>query len=341
MAKPSEVETGMLVGGEVNEPVGPVLSPTRSHVAWKMFMVSVATLGLAVLGRSVATWAAAEAGSHSQFEITAEALQNKYVGSGGSEEVCYANSELQDECTGWGDPHFSKRFHNLPHTDNYQLGVYPLAKSTDGTFELQGFQCLAGWSATGFAAFAMKINGVTATYLGSDTANLEWHGVTPPEGITCTGTPLGEGGLTIKSPNLCQKLWIKKDQTNKGLLGYMLNFGLSVSSAAPWGICGAHTVSEVLPSKRLFNHAEMLHLCQACKIESNCEGFHAETQPQDVANLCRNKGIQWATAVEKCKIPSIHMDFRPGCVFDYCATGGDGKAIDNAEVESLHYQKPA
>lgn len=339
MAKPSEAETGMLVGGEVekamlvdglvNEPVGPVLGTTRSHVAWKIFTVLVAILGLAVLGRSAGSWAAAEAGSKSVVGITPEALQKK------DEEVCYANSELVDKCSGWGDPHFEQRFHNIARTDNTQIGVIPLAKSNDGNFELQGFQCLAGWSASTFAAFAVKINGKTATYFGADNANLEWHGTGPPSGLNMTGCPSDSQGFTIQSPNLCQSLWIKKI-TGSGYLGYYLDFGVNMVSAAPWGICGQHTVSQVLPSQRLFTPAEMNRICEMCHIKTGCEAFQPEQHPADVANMCRRNHIEWATAVEKCKIAAVHENLRKGCVFDYCATGGDMAAVENAAAESKH-----
>jgi len=221
----------MLVGGLVNEPVGPVLGTTRSHVAWKIFPILVAILGLAVLGRSAGSWAAAEAGSKSVVRITPEALQKK------DEEECYATSELVDKCSGWGDPHFEPRFHNMARTDNLQIGVMPLAKSTDGNFELQGFQCLAGWSASTFAAFAVKINGKTATYFGADNANLEWHGTGPPSGLTMTGTPSDSQGFAIHSPNLCQSLWIKKKSwlgLSRLLFGFWSQHGFCRSMGHMW-----------------------------------------------------------------------------------------------------------
>jgi len=373
MAGHTEVETGMLAGSDTNEPVGPAIGATRSNVAWKISTVLVAILGLAVLGRSAGSWAAAEAGSHAPVEITPEALQSKYDGPATTPApqpyttttpapspyttttpapapytqpsttpttapACYdKKDELPNYCSGWGDPHYPKRFFNLPKTDNFQIGLYPIAKSESGDFEMQGFQCNAGWSASSYAAIAVKIGGKTTTYFGDDNANFEWRPSSgPPGGRNMIGKPSDKGGLTMKSPNLCQSLWLKKQATGKGILGYYLDFKVRMSAPAPWGLCGSAAATEVLPTQRLFNHAEMTRVCKMCKVEQGCEGFHAETTVQDATTVCVQNNIVWSDAVQKCSDPRVHEDLRKSCVFDYCATGGDASVVDNAAAESEH-----
>lgn len=262
-------------------------------------------------------------------EIMPEVVQEK------NEQSHCQGSELPNICTGWGDPHFDKRFHNLPRTDHYGVGVYPLAKSVNGDFELQGFQCVAGWSASSFTAFAVKIGGKSATCFGGDYTTFEWHPTRgPPDGVNVNGNPSDKDGLTMKSPNQCQSLWILKKPINGK---HYLDMEVRMSSAANFGICGSGIVQkEVLPSKRLFNHSEMLHICNMCGVKNNCEGFHSGTTDVDAARICSHNHVAWADAVGKCNHALVHQDFVKSCVFDYCATGGDDAAVDNAIAESEH-----
>jgi len=318
----AKVETG--TENDTVESVVPVVGVARSNLVWKIFKVLVVIVGLAVLGHSSGA---------SSVEIMPDAVQKK------DERTPCQDSDLTNVCTGGGDPHF-KRFHNLGPIDNYGIGVFPLARSLDGDFELQGFQCLSGSSSSysSFAAFAVKIGGKTATYFGANDADFKWHPAGgPPEGFSLNGKPGDREGLTIKSPDLCQSLWIVKKTTNSGKLGFMLDMAVRMSSAAKSGICGNATVQkEVLASRRLFNHTEMLHICSMCEVKKNCTGIHAGTTAKDIKEVCQQFNVAHATAQEKCKKTKVNTGFFKSCIFDYCASGGDYAAVDNAVIESEH-----
>lgn len=331
----AKVETGMAENGTA-ESVVPVAGIVRSNLAWKISMVLVVIVGLAVLGHSSGTRLV---GPHAaRSEIMPDALQKK------DERTPCQDSDRANVCAGGGDPHF-QRFHNLGPINNYGVGVFPLARSLDGDFQLQGFQCLSGYSSsfTSFAAFAVTIGGKTATYFGANAndADFKWHPTGgPPEAVTLTGKPGDRDGLTIKSPDLCQSLWIVKKTTGSGNLGFLLDMEVRVSSAANSGICGnASDQKEVLASKRLFNHTEMLHICSMCKVEKDCTGLHAGTNDRDIKEVCRRNNVAHAIATEKCAIPQVDKGFRTSCIFDYCASGGKYYAVDNAIIESEHMKK--
>lgn len=313
---------------ETVESVSPVVGVARSNLACKISMVLVVIVGLAVLGHSSGTGV---------VEVTPDDLQKK------DEQTPCQDSDLTNVCTGGGDPHF-QRFHNLGPVNNYGIGVFPLARSLDGDFELQGFQCLSGYSSSfsSFAAFAVKIGGKTATYFGANDADFKWHPTGgPPEGVTLNGKPGDRKGLTIKSPDLCQSLWIVKKTTNSGNLGFMLDMAVSVSSAAKSGICGdAMVQKEVLASRRLFNHSEMLHICSMCDVKKNCTGIHSGLTEMDIKEVCRQNNVAHAIAKEKCTNAKVNIGFVKSCIFDYCASGGDYAAVDNAIIESEHMNNP-
>jgi len=330
MATYARVETG-IAENDTAESVEPVVGIVRSNLGWKISMVLVVVVGLAVLGHSSGTGVVS-------FEIMADALQKK------DEQTPCQDSDLANVCTGGGDPHFHQRFHNLGPINNYGIGVFPLARSLDGDFELQGFQCLSGSSSSysSLAAFAVKIGGKTATYFGADDADFKWHPAGgPPDGVTLNGKPGDTEGLTIKSPDMCQSLWIVKKTTHSGKLGFMLDMDVRVSSAAKSGICGDATIQkEVLASRRLFNHNEMLHICSMCKVEKNCTGLHSGLTEMDIKEVCRQNNVTHATATEKCKKAKVSEGFNKSCIFDYCASGGDYAAVENAVIESEHMRHP-
>jgi len=317
----------MAENGAVESAV-PVVGVARSNLAWKISTVLVVIVGLAVLGHSSGTLS---------VEIMPDVVQKK------DERTQCQDSDLANVCTGGGDPHF-QRFHNLGPINNYGIGVFPLARSLDGDFELQGFQCLSGYSSSysSFAAFAVKIGGKTATYFGANDADFKWHPAEgPPEGVTLKGKPGEREGLTIKSPDLCQSLWIVKKTSNSGNLGYMLDMAVRMSSAAKSGICGDATdQKEVLASQRLFNHTEMLRICSMCEVKTNCTGIHPGLTEMDIKEVCRQNKVTHATAQELCAKAKVNIGFLTSCIFDYCASGGDYAAVDNAVIESEHMNNP-
>jgi hypothetical protein len=239
-------------------------------------------------------------------------------------------------CDAWGDPHYTSTFYNAAF--NFMgVGLYRLASSTAGDFEVQAFQCkYGGGSAAVFAGFAMKSGTETKTMIGGTTVTRQNNNVVLAQN--------NQRSVTYTSPDQCYR-FVSNMNPSSAIPGHYMNMNIDIASslASQDGICGdssgrgdqflsSEIHTGVDPTASLFTDAELASLCNACqlgttstcasrRLQSTGEG---EEEPLTPEAACSSNGRNITVAAEKCKDLQGNDRYFEGCVFDYCVTGEDG-----------------
>lgn len=234
-------------------------------------------------------------------------------------------------CSSWGDPHWAKTFAGKNRFDFMGLGVYQLAKSNDGSFELQTYQCRSKPQTSNAitAAIAIKIDGKVVIIKGDSVTNHNNYGKVweaPPN-------------AKVYSKNPFIELYTFKGDVPSWSIGYAMTMSLEVESSivSSDGICAEGTGTDpVACEDALFNAEELAELCHMCGME-NCEtcpttpdDYEPEDKPEDT---CEHAGISYQEAEEACEALTETPEFFKACILDFCSSGGDEEVVKEAEKE--------
>lgn len=271
-----------------------------------------------------------------------------------SADVCLQPSTPFKLCSAWGDPHYSESFFG-DQFDFMGVGVYKLAGTLGGSFELQAYQCPFTRHASAFAAFAWKTGDHVVSVIGDtiavNGANISraGHQISPlapmPSGLDVAGSP--STGVRFQSADKCVSLKVTKKASAHSSVGHYFHQQLRVAAdlAGQVGVCGdlvAHT--PVAPEHALFSAEELERLCHACGLK-DCEPQPDTGRPKPVvpldfvpiagyAEMCNQMGIAVSQAEGQCeklgKLGEIARPYYEACMYDYCAAGGDEAMAVNA-----------
>jgi len=232
------------------------------------------------------------------------------------------------QCSAWGDPHWTNSFF-LKKFDFHGLGVFTMAKTTDGSFEMQGFQCPYGdtWGKV-IAGLAMNVGGSRITIIDTDIRinGRLFLGDTHTSGLKVESTHKDRDTVLLQTVDSCVHLKVSSLDTLGPSPGYYQDMFLDMaSSVVSWeGVCGKpmpHT--RVTRDKTLFADSELDIICSKCKSahmpdcnflttpDTVYDGWFTALQLSDkvtesnatsyYTTLCEKAGVSVDTAMAECK----------------------------------------
>mmetsp|Transcript_77757 Transcript_77757/g.137820 ORF Transcript_77757/g.137820 Transcript_77757/m.137820 type:complete len:694 (+) Transcript_77757:91-2172(+) len=314
----------------------------------------------------------------SDAEQSCEALKNDeshfkacvfdYCASGGNEDVVNNAVETKQEeeeqaeeynqttllekcnrpytrCTAWGDPHYTATFFG-GQFDFQNLGVFKLASSSNGKFELQAFQCPFHVSVGSvFAGFAMNVGGDRITVVKENvTINGRlFKGSSHASGLKIEDTRKPRDTVHLDTLDSCVHLKVSShDWKESPGHSHDLFLEMAASVATAEGVCGSNSTrpSALGRGETLFDASELNNLCRICQM-TDCVHLTPDSAWSPSANVteaCKAAGVSMDDATKVCKKTVPHQEtvsiYLEDCVFDYCASGGDQEAAEVA-AESL------
>jgi len=219
------------------------------------------------------------------------------------------------------------------------IGVFTMAASPCGSFEVQTYQCeFASGPGSSFVGFAVRVDGnKIITAIGDQNGNVNLRN---PDGVETIQAGTWTG---IKATDKCAILYVGAQEWHE-TPGYEMSMNLQMAEfKANHGVCTDPDSKELVPkSEILFSNAEMAQFCTKCPSES-CTAFQGnlmemnkgEVLPEEANQMCKDKGVPVDDANAFCTTKmtqTAHGDapFEHGaCVYDYCVSGGNPEAIDN------------
>lgn len=267
-------------------------------------------------------------------------------------EVCASKTCKFKVCSGWGDPHFTQTFFGQA-VDNEGLGVFKLASTMSGDFQLQGFQCPFRNHSAAFAGFAWS-DGETIISLIGDTLSVQGEALlqngqvinpeaTLPVQLQNLKYNADADSLSYETEDTCVMLRVQKVVTQHSSAGYFYNQQVRIAEdyAGQMGLCGdAAAQGQVSVDDNLFTGDQMVQLCTACGLR-DCEkmpdgfpqfseplGYVAVRNPQEA---CQMTGTSFEDATTACAGFNGYPTFEDACIHDYCAAYGDVAMANNAK----------
>jgi len=247
-------------------------------------------------------------------------------------ETCSGNYK---SCGAWGDPHWTAAFYD-DYFDFMGLGLFDLAATKDGYFQLQGYMSpYKKFGTSIFTGFAMKLGDCRMTIIRknytingkpfTDDAHAEC-------GVTVVTKATPKDRVQWTSPDKCSEVWIEEVEEGKGVYYYTFYSFIHEDVVDDIGVCGAK--KNRLPVHRddsLFPPNELDYLCKYGKM-ADCTTFKPPpdwkplTGPQDA---CAAAGISFEKASAKCA-PLKEQKNKDSCIFDYCASDGVESVVANS-----------
>jgi len=219
------------------------------------------------------------------------------------------------------------------------VGLYDLASSSDGSFQMQCYQIPWGKSrsASAFGGIAMKIDGTTVTVVGH-TVSVNGKKITADE--ASIGLKFfGAGEVDIQPAGKCVSIRISKHAPKSGEYVNM-RVSMLASQAGTSGICGSPRGRTQLPcDKSLFSKAETETLCKLAKLKDCTCRPKVPVPYTDTADACKKANIPLTAAESKCAKLKSKPAFYKGCILDYCASDGDPEIVEDAEKECEQQEK--
>jgi len=264
---------------------------------------------------------------------------------------CECPAEPSGHCSGWGDPHYTASFYaGNSHFDHYGLAVYQMAKSKDGSFEVQVFQC--PW-ANGSIGTSMNFG--YAIKSGSTVVNIIADKVyRDDQEIEMTNSPLPflTGSMAGSPRNGFCMSSSDGNGTSLGCINmhytpepiqpmFSTEFNIQMLPDAidpstgtcaveacknhPWGNC------KISCSASLFTSAAIAKLTNLCAMPANCDDPEGYVPIVDPTEACDRTGMDIAAVEQHCA--SFPAEFQSGCIIDCCA-GGDIEKCSEMETPS-------
>merc|ERR1712045_239315 len=284
-------------------------------------------------------------------------------------QKCYPGHTYFKECTSWGDPHY-KGFSGRNY-DHQGWGLYKLGSSKvlDGSgkakFEAQVYQCgstnrwgqRSRWSAN--KAFALRIDGDIITIT---------HNMVKKNGdiiASSTNFTSGDNCFSIRATGglfgwMSMEMDAEIINTNEGVCG---------NSGAEW-------TREVIAEDSLFTNEELYQLCTSCgrtdcvRVTSNPTSNPTPVPTHNPTNVptpapsnaptsvptstptqyptsdlistlvdgCEANSITFTAAQTCCASVENNSAVFAGCIYYFCATGGDATACQ-AALDGLQSEK--
>jgi hypothetical protein len=251
------------------------------------------------------------------------------------------------KCDFWGDPHFKVSFFRSDRFDYQGIGVFGVASSADGSFQVQNFQCAYGDGANSVAIGVAVRVGQTIVVISNATVSVNGTSIdTAPGGLDLTGTLARNSGVNLQSDDKCSRINVNSRATSR-LPRFFHNVRVRMAAPASTGLCGkAAPHTYVSNTELLFSTEQITELC------SKCTGAHepeicksggvpnasvvAIDSGSSAADACANASpeIPYSVAEEKCQ--AFHSDppALEACMLDFCASGGEESMVDNAIEEA-------
>jgi hypothetical protein len=265
-------------------------------------------------------------------------------------EICDEATTTFKACAAWGDPHYTASFFTPTHFNHFGVGLFKLASSNDNNFQVQAFQCPWGSSrASVYAGFAVKSGQSTITMINYHVKK----DAVAVSASTNTLTVLSGGDeVSYKSPDKCVS-FRSKNNVHSTSPGYYHNMNIEIAEhlASTDGVCGNPSAgrANINEADSLFSAAELDQLCTICGLQAHClrrlsAGRRLpenEVQPESLEEVCQKSNITYSTATDKCQGLASDAGFFEGCIYDYCATGGDDSMVQNAGAEMLEFKARA
>jgi hypothetical protein len=255
------------------------------------------------------------------------------------------NDSRWRKCDFWGDPHFRASF--FGHKFDFQgKGIFEVASSDDGTFQVQDFQC--SWN-RGRAAVAIAV----AVKLGDTTVvmfnnTLHINGVivdTAPDGLDLTGSLQNSAGVNVNSANKCSRINVDTITKHRKHPPYFFhNVKVRMTSPANTGMCGHAAPHEyVATNASLFTRGQITEMCSHCTppgvpdiCTSGISGGTAVDPGITAREACEqaNPPIAYSDAETACQSTKFDgADTVEACILDYCSSDGDKELVDNEAAE--------
>jgi len=252
---------------------------------------------------------------------------------------CDCPEEPAGLCSAWGDPHYSASFYaGNAHMDHYGLGVYQLAASTDGSFEVQVFQCPWMDGAIGtsvISGYAIKAGSTIVNivkdkvYVNDEEVDMDavkFPRLTGP----MTGSP-AEGGFCINSAVGCAKMHYMPQPVNPG---FETSFSIQIAEnmTAKTGVCAVEACKDkpwgnckIECGASLFTSAAITMQTQMCGMPEDCSTPADYDPPDGPDDACERGGGVSTVPCDKSVAESfcndVPEDKRIGCMIDFCSGG--------------------
>lgn len=273
-------------------------------------------------------------------------------------------------CSWWGDPHISEFFTGKPKS-MYDIlhtpGLFKLAAARDGSWEIQSFSCgiyaqsvairlgktiveMIGanghWGQPGWHPTKFFVDGVEVRMpfqkgdvkLGSSSLRSYLNSGTIDR-MRLSGTCVDYGDVSIDLTG-----------SQHGKAGWV---GLLIEAAAgtvttfetdPHSVCnfqppvegdrrdGFPGLQEVPPEKSLFTRGS--EICSSCSSHGQCQNLKKlEADAVRLESICRASNVPLGDAAAACDHLANNEEFFNDCQMDFCASGGDQSAAEEAEEE--------
>jgi len=258
-------------------------------------------------------------------------------GSGSTSSSSSASAGCQDPvgdsatCSAWGDPHVTATFNQgSNHFDFQGVGLYKLASTKDGCFEVQTFQC-PRYSVAVYVGFAIKTGTGSVVQIVAGTVYIDGKEVSSdayPSNLSMSGTP--NDGFCLSSQGCGNETMALFEVHRHQVAGYpfggemTMTIKMSNPAIGP-GFCVDGKPGAMDCTGSLFSDAQLTQLKSSCGVPEcvQPDDYVPAEGPEDV---CTAAGIDMSQAEAACA--GTTDEFKNNCLIDYCGSGGDDSAVD-------------
>jgi len=244
-------------------------------------------------------------------------------------------------CLVWGDPHYVTFSGNK--FDFQGVGTYELLSSEADGLVMHGFNCpaTARASASFLTGIAMRIGSHTVSVIGN---TFKINGSSAPypsnevsiDGITFTSEANGNVAIVLPSG---AKIHIKDHAFEDDSIS--LGFAINVVAVLPsehiddaTGLCKSAQFNDKVTDS-WFSEAEIDMLRDKCSLPDT-DDTPAECHTPEEACEKVEPAINFSKAETACaSLKEKTAEVYEGCLFDYCASGGDDSVVDVAEEAEI------
>jgi len=241
-------------------------------------------------------------------------------------------------CHCWGDPHCTLTFWNTPMEIHFMdLGLFKYGSNSDGSLEVQGWNCRFLRGAT-IKAFAVRAHGRKVTIFNNDVylddVPVTFDG-SQPAWLTQDGQ-----FTNVDAEDGC---WHFTTEAVLWRTDYWHEFDLDIAKQqeSSEGFCGSEDGRDrVGASDAIFTPAELDRLYALCpeapqvtRLRSLSDAMQIMPSPMEVCSQAES--VTYEDAVMMCEALIEKNQFYQSCIYDYCASDGAVELVENANKSAF------